>query len=156
MAAKNVFVSHVHEDDKLLQDLKDLLAKNGYEIRDGSIDSSKPNEAKSGEYIKSEVLAPRIRWASTLIVLISPRTHESKWVDWEIEYALKEGKRIVGLWAQGGQDSDIPKPLDQYRDAMVGWQADRVMDAITGKINNSYGPDGQERPPRKITHYSCQ
>jgi hypothetical protein len=47
MDAKNVFISHVHEDDKLLQDLKDLLAKNGYEIRDSSIDKSKPNEARS-------------------------------------------------------------------------------------------------------------
>ena len=155
MAAKNVFISHVHEDDKLLQDLKDLLAKNGYEIRDGSIDSSKPNEAKSEEYIKSEVLAPRIRWASTLIVLISPRTHESEWVEWEIEYGNKEGKRIVGLWAQGGQDSDVPKGVDDYANAVVGWQADHVMDAITGKINNWFGPDGAERAPRTIPRHKC-
>ncbi len=156
MAPKNVFTSHVHEDDKLLQDLKDLLAKNGYEIRDGCIDSSKPNEATSDEYIKSQILAPRIRWASTLIVLISPRTHESKWVEWEIEYAHKEGKRIVGLWVQGGQDSDIPENLDDYADAVVGWQADRLMDAVTGKINNWDGPDGQEHPPRKIPRCACQ
>ena len=155
MDVKNVFISHVHEDDKLLQDLKDLFALNGYEIRDGSIDSSKPNEATSDEYIKSEILAPRIRWASTMIVLVSPRTHESKWVEWEIEYAHKEGKRIVGLWVQGGQDSDIPKSLDDYADAFVGWQAERVMDAITGKINNWFGPDGQERPPREIRRHDC-
>ena len=155
MAAKNVFISHVHEDDKLLQDLRDLLSNNGYEIRDGSIDSSKPNEATSDEYIKSGVLAPRIRWASTLVVLISPRTHESKWVEWEIEYAQKEGKRVVGLWVQGGQDSDIPKNLDDYADAVVGWQADRVMGAITGKINNWFGPDGAERAPRMIPRHKC-
>jgi hypothetical protein len=154
MVAKNVFISHVHEDDELLQKLKDLLGPEGY--RDGSIDSSKPNEATNDEYIKSEILAPRIRWAGTIIVMVSPQTHESKWVEWEIEYAHKEGKRIVGLWVQGGQDSDIPRGLDDYADAFVGWQAQRVMDAITGKINNWYGPDGQERPRRKIAHYSCQ
>jgi len=152
---KNVFVSHVHEDDKLLQDLKDLLGRNGYGIRDGSIDSSKPNEAKDKDYVKSEILSPRIRWASTMIVLISSRTHESEWVEWEIEYAHKEGKRIVGLWVQGSQDSDVPKNLDTYADAVVGWQADRVMDAITGKINNWFGPDGAERVPRTIDRYHC-
>jgi len=51
METKNVFISHVHEDDKLLQDLKDLLSRNGYEIRDGSIDSSKPNEDQDDNYI---------------------------------------------------------------------------------------------------------
>ena len=44
---KNVFISHVHEDDGTLQDLKQLLEKNGHSIRDGSIDSSKPNDAKN-------------------------------------------------------------------------------------------------------------
>ena len=94
---KNVFISHIHEDDATLKGLRDLLRRNGYEIRDGSIDSSKPNDATNADYIKSEILAPRIRWAGTFIVLISAKTHESRWVDWEIEYAHKQGKRIIGV-----------------------------------------------------------
>lgn len=155
MKPKNIFVSHVHEDDKLLQSLKDLLTRNGYEIRDGSIDSSKPNEAKNPDYIKTQILTPRIEWASTMLVLISPQTHTSQWVEWEIEHANQKDKRIVGVWAQGGQDSDVPANLDKYADAVVGWQADRVMDAITGKINNWFTPDGRERSPRPIDRYNC-
>ncbi len=34
---KNVFISHVHEDDEGLGALKDLLSKHGMSIRDGSI-----------------------------------------------------------------------------------------------------------------------
>jgi len=156
METKNVFISHVHEDDKLLQDLKDLLSRNGYEIRDGSIDSSKPNEATDENYIKSEILAPRIRWASTMVVLISPKTHESPWVEWEIEYAQKEGKRIVGVWAQGAEEADVPESLDKYANAVVGWKADSVMDAITGKKDNWFNPDGKEREPRIIARYNCK
>lgn len=152
---KNVFISHVHEDDSILKDLKDLLARSGYDIRDGSIDSSKPNQAKDPDYIKSEILAPRIRWASTMVVLISPETHTSGYVDWEIEYAHKQRKRIIGVWMQGAKDSDLPKALDKYRDALVGWQADRVMDAIIGKINQSSSPDGKELPSREIGRYKC-
>jgi hypothetical protein len=153
---KNVFISHVHEDDKLLQGLKDLLSQNGYSVRDGSIDSSKPNEAQSPDYIKTEILAPRIRWAGTMVVLVSPKTKGSEWVDWEIDYAKIKDKRVVGVWAQGAQDADVPKNLDAYADAVVGWQADRVMNAITGKINNWYNADGQERAPRTIKRYGCQ
>ena len=69
MVGKNACISHVHEDDDLLQKVKDLLGPKGY--RDGSVDSSKPNEATSDEYIKSEILAPRIRWASTMVVMVS-------------------------------------------------------------------------------------
>lgn len=154
--AKNVFISHIHEDDELLQNLKELLTRKGYEIKDGSIDSSKPNEATSEEYIKSEILAPRIRWAGALVVLLTPGTKASPYVEWEIDYALKQGKRIVGVWAQGAQGTEGPENLEMYADAVVGWQADRVMDAIIGEINNWYGPDGVERMPRKIDRYSCK
>ncbi len=153
---KNVFISHIHEDDPVLKELKELLGRNGYEIRDGSIDSSKPNDAKDPDYIKTEILAPRINWASTMVVLISPDTCASAYVDWEIEYAQKQGKRIVGVWAQGDKGCDPPANLEKYADAVVGWQADRVMDAINGKINNWFTPTGEERPERAIIRYVCR
>jgi antiphage defense system Thoeris ThsB-like protein len=64
---RNVLISHFHEDDDGLTKLKELLGKNGMTIRDGSINSEKPNNAKSPDYIKSGILAPRISWANTLI-----------------------------------------------------------------------------------------
>ena len=152
---KNAFISHVHEDDEKLSELKDLLAKKGYEIRDGSIDSSKPNEAKNPDYIKNEILAPRIRWASTAIVLVSPETHTSEWVEWEIEYAHKQGKRIVGVWSHGGKESDLPENLDLYADSVVGWQGEQIIDAIEGN-DNWYTSGGEQRPPRTIRRYNCK
>ncbi len=77
----NVFISHIHEDDDGLSDIKDLLTKSGCEFRDSSINSSNPNEANNPDYIKSEILGPRIQWAGTMVVLISPDTHESEWVN---------------------------------------------------------------------------
>lgn len=152
---KNVFISHVHEDDDVVQDLKSLLAKNGYDIRDGSIDSSKPNEANNPEYIKSAILAPRINWAGAMIVLISPNTHESQWVNWEIEYAQKQEKRIIGVWIHGGKESDLPENLKLYANAVVGWQVDSVIDALNGKINNWTDSSGDVRPPQTIPRYNC-
>lgn len=153
--AKNVFISHVHEDDKGLQDLKALLEKHGMSMRDGSIDSSKPNNAKSPDYIKSQILAPRISQAGVFVVYITPQTKESEWVDWEIDYALKEGKRIVGIWGHGDNNCELPDGLDDYADAIVGWNGARIIDAIEGKVNERDNPDGSKRPPRPIKRYSC-
>ena len=93
---KNVFISHVHEDDDGLGKLKDLLASKGMSIRDASIHSGKENNATSADYIKSQILAPQIDWAGTFIVYVTPKTKGSEWVDWEIEYAAKRIKSFCG------------------------------------------------------------
>lgn len=152
---KNVFISHIHEDDDGLAKVKELLAKNGLQIRDSSINSLKPNEATSAEYIKSGILAPNINWASTLLVYVTPETRNSDWVEWEIEYAQKAEKRIVGVWAHGANECDLPDALDRYADAVVGWNSARIIDAICGKANDWVRPDGTARPDRPIKRYGC-
>ena len=153
---RNVFISHIHEDDDGLSDLKSLLEKNGLQIRDGSITSDNPNNATDEGYIKSQILAPRINWAGVMIVYVSPKTKESMYVNWEIEYAHKNDKRIVGVWARGANNSDLPKALDDYADAVVGWDSGRIIDAISGRINDWTGPDGGPRPVRAIRRFACR
>jgi len=152
----NVFISHVHEDDAVLPDLKNLLASRGYQIRDASIDSSKPNNAQNEDYIKSKILAPRIEWAGVVIVLISPETHTSHYVNWEIEYAAKQGKRIVGVFVRGGLDSDVPRALEVYGDGdACGWNAESVVDAIEGAPKPWVNDQGSIRPEQPIRRYKC-
>lgn len=156
---KNIFVSHVHEDDALLPDLKDLIQRAGMDVRDGSIHSDKPNDAESHEYIKSSILAPRIQWASTLVVLMTPDTAQSWWVNWEISYAIEQGKNVVGVFAQGATDADMPEELRKCGDAaIVGWQGDRVVDAINGKLRDWDDPrTGKPREPEWVLErYTCR
>jgi len=152
---KNVFISHVHEDDGGLADLKQLIGKGGLTIRDSSINSSNPNDAKHPDYIKSQILAPQIRWASTLLVYITPKTKNSEWVNWEIEYAEKQGKRIVGIYAHGASECDIPEALEKYADDVRGWNSDGVVEAILGETNEWHRPTGELRDPRPIKRYGC-
>ncbi len=152
---KNVFISHIHEDDEGLGDLKALVAKHGLQVRDGSINSEKPNAAKDPEYIKQNILAPRIEWASTLVVYITPDTKDSWWVNWEIEYANKLDKHIVGVWAHGENECELPSALEQYADSVVGWNGESIVDAITGKSNQSYDCKGKLREYRPIKRFSC-
>ncbi len=152
---KNIFISHIHEDDEGLTKLKDLLKDNGMITRDYSINKDNPNNAKSEDYIKSEILAPRIQKASTLVVYISPETKNSTYVDWEIEYAHKNDKKIVGVWEEGEMGCEVPSTLKDYADAIVGWTGNRIIDAINGEIDGWENPDGSQCSPRDIQRFSC-
>lgn len=156
---KNIFISHVHEDDELLPRLRDLISKAGMEVRDGSINSDKPNNANNSDYIKEKYLKPHIDWASTLVVLITHDTAQSEWVNWEIQYAIEQGKRIVGVFAQGATDADIPDALRTHGDAaVVGWQSERVVDAINGTISGFDDPatgNPRSAPDYTVKRFSC-
>jgi hypothetical protein len=153
---RNVFISHVHEDDPGLGSLKNLLAKQGVEIRDSSITAENPNDANDPEYIKREILGPRIRWAGVLLVYITAETRESPWVNWEIEYAEKNGKPIVGIWAHGAKDEDLPRALDDYADAVVAWNSDSIASAINGELRGWWTANGAPRGTRSIPRYHCR
>ena len=152
---KNVFISHIHEDDEGLGDLKKLLAKHGMEARDYSITSDKENNAKAEDYIKYQILAPRIDACGALVVYITSDTKDSNWVNWEIEYAHKQGKTIVGVWERGSKGCDIPDALDKYGDAIVGWNGNKIVDAINGDCNDFDKSDGTPFGPRPITRHPC-
>lgn len=152
---KNVFISHIHEDDEGLGKLKDLLKKSGMTIRDYSISSDNPNNAHDEQYIKTQILAPRIDQCSVLAVYITPDTKDSEYVNWEIEYAQKQGKRIVGVWAPGDKGCEIPKALADYNDSVVGWTGNSIIDAING-VDSWQNPDGTPCAPRDIKRYSCK
>lgn len=152
---KNAFISHIHEDDAGLEKLKELISRNGLTVRDYSITRDKPNNAKSEEYIKYSVLAPQIDQCSVLIVYITPDTKDSAYVNWEIEYANKQDKQIVGVWAWGENGCDLPEALDNYADAVVGWNGNNVIDAINAKIDGFEAPDGAPRGPRPLKRHPC-
>lgn len=150
----NVFISHRHEDDALVGKMKDLLANHGSNVRDSSVTSDTPNNAKSEDYIKS-ILADRIRWAGKIVVIISPDTKNHEWVDWEIEYANKfPDKRIIGVWAPDTVQGDLPGPLEDYADAIVSWDASAINDALNG-ADNWQAPDGSNGPERTISRIGC-
>jgi hypothetical protein len=152
---KNVFISHIHEDDSKLSNLKKLLSSNGMTVRDGSINSSNPNNAKNSDYIKREILAPQIAWASTMLVYISPNTTQSAWVNWEIEHAAKEGKKIIGVWEQGAKGCEIPSALKEYGDSLVGWHGNSIIDAILNNKETWEDSEGNSYPPVVLKRHPC-
>ncbi len=137
---KNIFVSHYHSDAERIEDMKALLKKKNFFVRDSSIYEEKSkNNAHNEDYIKS-LIRPQIDWAGTVVVLVGKNTADSDWVKWEIENAARSDKRIVGVYLQGETDSKIPDALIEYGDALVKWNSDSIINAINGD-DEWNGPD---------------
>ncbi len=145
---KNIFVSHYHADADRIEDLKSLLGKHGMQMKDSSIYEAKnPNNAHNEDYIKS-IIRPRIDWAGTTVVLVGKNTSKSDYVNWEIEHAAREGKRIVGVFLPGESDSELPKALKKYGNSLRKWNGKSIIDGINGD-NTWDGPNRDWRAARE-------
>lgn len=152
---RHIFISHYHADDAEVDKLTSLLSRSGYDIRNSSIRAKPANQRRLEQgLVKDEtirrLLRRKISWAGTVVVLIGKDTHSRPWVNWEIEQANKQGKRIVGVYVRGGTEADKPAALEKYASSIVGWKsAERMMAAIDGTENPFQNPDGS---PRQAVH----
>lgn len=147
---RHVFISHHHADDQKVDQLTKLIAKDGSDVRNSSVRMKPANQRRMDEgRVKDEtikrLLRMKISWSSTVVVLIGKETHSRPWVNWEIEQAAKQGKRIVGVYAHGGTDAEKPAALEKYGSAIVAWNNESIVDAIEGKNNNFENSDGSTR-----------
>ena len=151
---RHVFISHHHADDAQVSNLTAMLARKGYDFRNSSIRAKPANQRRLDKgLVKPEtirrLLRMKISWAGTIVVLIGKDTHKRPWVNWEIEQANKQGKRIVGVYERGGTEADKPEALEKYASAIVGWNAESIVAAIDSTDNPFQNPDGS---PREATH----
>ena len=149
---RHVFVSHHHKDDAAVTRLMALVKRRHYEFRNSSIRAKPANRERLEKGLVSDekirrLLRMKISWAGSVIVLIGKQTHSRKWVNWEIQEAYRQGKRIVGVFDYGGTNANIPEAFKQYGSALVAWNADSIIDAIDGIDHPFQNPDGTPAPP---------
>ena len=64
-------------------------------------------------------------------------------MDWEIREAEKLDRQIIGVYIQGAKDSDIPPALEEFADAIVGWNTENIENALGGEsvfVNSDGSP----------------
>ncbi len=147
---RHVFISHHHKDDADVNNLTSLLARGGYDIRNSSIRAKPANQRRLDKGMVNDetirrLLRMKISWAGTVVVLIGKETHTRPWVNWEIEQANKQGKRIVGIYVQGGTEADKPAALEKYASTIVAWNTESIIRAIDGTTNDFQNSDGSPR-----------
>jgi hypothetical protein len=149
---RHLFISHHHKDDALVDKFTSLLGGKGWDVRNSSIRAKPANDErlKNGlvkDAVLKRLLRMKVSWASTVVVLIGEKTHTRPWVNWEIDQAHAQGKTIVGVFEQGGKDADIPKSLEKYASAIVGWNASSIQRAIDNGERFFESSDGSIRKP---------
>lgn len=141
---KNIFISHSGRDEKYIEEFKAKIGKN-FEIRDSSIVETEPNNANNKEYIKYRILQPRIDWAGTMVVLIGKDTKNRDYVNWEIDYAGRCGKTIIGVYLPGATENDVPEGVNNFGDSLVPWNSQDINNVLSGE-KEWKNPNGTRRP----------
>lgn len=142
----NTFISYDHDDQqqvagfKLLKknpkhplDFQDHSLKDAVRDRSGKPIKYPPSDARS-KPVRDEIKKKFDR-ASKLVVLIGDDTHDSEWVDWEINtfYQMKKDvsgentwKRIRGMKLKGSGDATIPNALNRQSTRHLAWDPEAL------------------------------
>ena len=155
----NVFISHHGRDDRHVQRLKQRLIDKGYNIRNGSVDSTKHRDGRiPSDGVVARLLRRGISWSGTFICLVGENTHTRPWVNYEIRQAHLQGKKIVGVYAHGcANNVELPEAYKRYGGSPIGWNSlDKLGDILDGKEFPPENPDGSPSGPiHNIVRVKC-
>ncbi len=158
---RHLFISHRFVDDSSVTNLTNMLSQSGWDIRNSSVRLRQANEQRRlrgeiPERTLQRLLRMKVSWAQTVVVVVGKTTHQSKWVDYEIQQANKQGKRIVGIYARGEQDAELPESLEKYASSIVAWNTTSIREAIDDGEVRFETPDGNIRPPtNEVARRNC-
>lgn len=133
----HLFFSYYFKDEDDYDKIVEMLRNRGY-FPFSNYSMEPDNGPENEEYIRS-LIRPKIDKSSVIVVLVGPGTYTRKWVNWEINYAFRKDKRIVGVFLWGHSGERLPKRLRELRNedysdlALVGWNTERIVAAIRGE-----------------------
>jgi len=159
-SVRNVFISHHSKDDKSIDSMTSNLARKGFNLRNSSIrlkdrNKSRVESDQVSERTIKRLLSMKMRWAGKIIVIIGKETHQRKWVNWEIETAIKQGKEIIGVYQDKLEgDIHIPTQLEDYANSIVSWDTESIISALDG-YPIFQRPDGKPSPQLEGISLSC-
>jgi hypothetical protein len=73
-------------------------------------------------------LRDQIRPADVMLVLAGMYTARSEWMDWEMAFARRIGKSIIGVRPWG--NVQLPVVVQRNADEIVGWNTDTIVAAV--------------------------
>ncbi len=113
---RNVFISfHVNNEEQV--NLLRSQAKNenfDLEFRDYSV--KEPFDEKWKTNCKQ-----RIAQTSVVLVMIGEHTAERPAVNWEIDEAYRQGKKVIGVRIHRDQNHTVPKVLVEHKAPILYW-----------------------------------
>jgi hypothetical protein len=108
-----VFLSHIHSDQTIANSLESLIRSallGGVEV----FNSSNRKSIAVGEPWR-DVIVERLRVSPTILILATPESVSSPWVNFEAGGAWVTGNRVIPCCAKGMTPSSLPVPLSHLQ-----------------------------------------
>ncbi|WP_277040856.1 TIR domain-containing protein [Turicimonas muris] len=145
----NVFISHSSKNAEEVKSLRERLKGRGHEVRNSSIEKDEYRDYKVNDETIEKDLRDGIKWAGTFILLIGKDTLKSSWVEYELEYARKQGKPVVGIYVYGLADKvELPDEIKKSIVSLIGWNSvDKLGEILDGNYSLMENPDSSPAEP---------
>lgn len=152
--ARKTFISYKHSEAQDLRDeIIDALGDDATYYQGETVESPDLTDT-STENIKKN-LTDMMYGTSVLIVVVSPNTKESKWIDWEIEYSLKEISRMDRTSKTNGVVGVIQKVNGGYDWLVTKSEKDDGCTVRTIDDSRLYKIINENRYNRNDKTYAC-
>jgi len=125
---KNVFISFDVDDEGQVALLR-TQAKDDrfpFDFRDYSV--KEPFDSKWKSEVKN-----LLSLTSKVVVMIGPNTAKSEAVNWEIDEAHRQNKKVIGVRIYRHEDHDIPPAMKTHHDHIMNWDTKELSDRISEK-----------------------
>ena len=132
MAKKTVFISFDYDNDAHYKNLLLAWDKNkdfDFGFYDGSLRDA--INSTNAAYIKGKI-KPKILAAGRLLCIVGEKTSKSDWIDWEIQIAKDNSKKLIGV--KTAKDNTSPLGLIG---SSATWALSFNFDAIKKALDES-------------------
>jgi len=117
---RNVFISFAMEDEREVNLLRAHAKNENSDIEFNDHSVREPYDSDRAAYIKDRI-SERINRASVCVVYLSDSTAQSKWVKWEVDEAVRLGKKVVAVHPREGKPSNAPDWIQKHGISVVEW-----------------------------------
>lgn len=117
---RNVFISFAMEDEREVNLLRAHAKNENSDIEFNDHSVREPYDSDRADYIKDRI-SERLNRASVCVVYLSESTAQSKWVKWEVDEAVRLGKKVVAVHPNEGAPSNAPDWIRQHGISVVEW-----------------------------------
>lgn len=126
---RHIFISFANEDLDEINLLRGQAKNEKTDLQFDDYSVKEPFDSKNADYIKTKI-KEKIEKTSVTVVYLSSNSATSKWVNWEIQESLKQGKGVIGVYKGASPPSIIPSAFKEYKLKSVKWSHDELSRAI--------------------------
>jgi hypothetical protein len=131
MTMKRVFLSFRGEDRKQVDGLRLLAANNSFDIDFYDESVRTPYNSMNSEYIKGKI-REKIKRSSITVCLLTPETHKSEWVCWELEESFNNENKVILMGLPNVADRLVlPAPANTRKCVWHTWDIDVLHSLIS-------------------------